>query len=49
VQISHAGSLKLIHASGKCEVKIRQIKAPIAGNSLPIGKIDNAELADFNE
>jgi len=35
--------------SFKYEVKIRQIKAPIAGNSHTIGKIGNEELVYFNE
>jgi hypothetical protein len=33
----------------RCEVKISQIKAPIAANSQSIGKIGNDELAYFNE
>ena len=35
--------------SNRCEVKIGQIKAPIAANSQSIGKIRNDELAYFNE
>ncbi len=35
--------------SFSCAGKIRQIKAPIAGNSQSIAKIGNEELADFNK
>jgi hypothetical protein len=35
--------------SFSCVGKMRQIKAPIAGNSKAIAKIDNAELAYFNK
>jgi hypothetical protein len=35
--------------SFSCAGKIRQIEAPIAGNSQPIAKIGNAELAYFNK
>ena len=35
--------------SFSCAGKMRQIKAPIAGNSQSIDKIGNAELAHFNK
>jgi hypothetical protein len=35
--------------SFSCVGKMRQIKAPIAGNSKAIAKIGNAELAYFNK
>ena len=35
--------------SFSCVGKMRQIKAPIAGNSTAIAKIGNAELAYFNK
>jgi hypothetical protein len=35
--------------SFSCIGKMRQIKAPIAGNSKAIAKIGNAELAHFNK
>ena len=35
--------------SFSCAGKMRQIKAPIAGNSKAIAKIGNAELAHFNK